>query len=530
MQLRRVLRATTKAAVAPLSSIWGAVSNVLARPLRGGGFFGLIREPYAGAWQQGVSVDSMGELTANGAVFACISRIATDIAKLRLRLVEQQDDGTWSEVRAPSPFWPVLRRPNRYQNRIQFFAYWLTSKLLFGNAYGLKVRDSRGVVFRIHPIDPRLVTPLVTPQGDVYYQLAASDLAGISSGVTIPASEIIHDRGVTLFHPLCGIPPLYACAIAATQGNRIQANSAKFFENMSRPSGMLTGPGTIEQETADRLKRDWEANYSGRNLGRLAVLGDGLKYEAMTIPPEQAQLVEQLGWTVEDIARAYAVPLYKISAGPMPTNNNVQALEQQYYSGCLQINIEAIELCFDEGLGLTEVEGKTLGVEFDLDGLLRMDTATQLEALAKGTGAGIMAPNEARRRINLPPVTGGEAPLLQQQNWSLAQLAKRDIIADKPSVAAPPNAPAAPDATAQRALDEMLRRMVESNESLHTSVTECVRHAQEAVQAAVAQPERVAEQVATALHKGAQDVGSQEVSAFAAILTKRIAAEEFADA
>jgi phage portal protein BeeE len=52
---------------------------------------------------------------------------------------------------------------------------------------------------------------------------------------------------ITFWHPLVGVTPIYACGAAATQGSRIQANSAKFFENMSRPSGQLTAPGEISE-------------------------------------------------------------------------------------------------------------------------------------------------------------------------------------------------------------------------------------------------------------------------------------------
>ena len=100
------------------------------------------------------------------------------------------------------------------------------------------------------------------------------------------------------------------------------------------------------------------------------------------------------------------MPGYKIGVGPMPTNNNVEALEQQYYSGCLQIFLEAMELCLDEGLGM----GPGMGTEFDLDGLLRMDSAAMYEALGKGVGAAILKPNEARKKLNLPPVAGGDTP------------------------------------------------------------------------------------------------------------------------
>jgi phage portal protein BeeE len=116
------------------------------QPIYGhGGWWSLIREPFAGAWQRNLEINTESVLTYS-AVFACITLIANDIAKLRLRLVKQDDNGIWQEVEANSPFWPVLRRPNRYSNRIQFIAQWITSKLVFGNTYVLKARDARGVV------------------------------------------------------------------------------------------------------------------------------------------------------------------------------------------------------------------------------------------------------------------------------------------------------------------------------------------------------------------------------------------------
>lgn len=421
------------------SRLKAAVSAVSVRD-----FFGQIRESFAGAWQRNIVVDNREQVLAFSAVYACVTRIANDIAKLRIKLVEQNDDGTWTEVQRNSPYLAVLKKPNHYQTRIQFLADWLLMKLLYGNTYVLKVRDSRGIVTSMYVLDSRRVRPAVAPDGSVFYQVSSDELAGLPTGVTVPADYIIHDRGPTLFHPLCGVSPIFACAASATQGNRIQANSAKFFENMSRPSGMLTGPGVINQETADRLKADWETNFGGNSIGRLAVLGDSLKYEPMTIPAEEAQLIEQLKWTVEDVARTFAMPLYKIGAGPVPVSNNVQALQQQYLSDCLQSYIESIELLLDEGLGLVNVTDRIYGTELDLDGLLRMDSSSLVEMLANGIKGAVFKPNEARGRLGLPGVKGGEQVYLQQQNFSLEALAKRDQAADPFGNASPPAPASAP--------------------------------------------------------------------------------------
>jgi HK97 family phage portal protein len=419
-------------------------------PIRPSGYMGSIHEPFAGGWQGGMTaVDPIGTLTTFGAVFACISRICDDVSKLEPELLTPGADDIPEHAPATSPYWRVLQTPNQFQNRIQFLSFWLACKLMFGNAYHIKEReDIRGIVRRLYPLDPRKVTPMVTPSGDVYYSLGGDDLARVPQGMVVPASEIIHDRGVTLWHPLVGISPLYASALSATQGLRIQRNSAQFFENMSRPSGMLTAPGVIDDVTAERLKREWESNYSRSNIGRLAVLGDGLEYEAMTMPAEASQLIQQLEWTAKDIAGSFHVPLYKIGVGPMPTNNNVEALDLQYYTGCLQVLIESIELCLTQGL---EVPANYF-VELSLDGLLRMDSGAQVEMLTKAAGGAFMTPDEARKRRRLPKVDGGGALYRQQQDHTLAALAKRDAGPDpfgKAAPAAAPN-PAAEQATGDK--------------------------------------------------------------------------------
>jgi HK97 family phage portal protein len=411
-------------------------------PVRSQSWLSVIRESFTGAWQRNVEVESTSNILTFSGVYACLTLIAGDIAKLRIKLVEMLDD-IWEEVDAQSPFIGVLRKPNAYQTRIQFFEQWVICKLIHGNTYVLKERDARGIVTAMYILDQQRVQTLVAESGDVYYRLSVDYLSGVMESVTVPASEIIHDRMNCLWHPLIGVPPLYACAASTTQGIRIQANSAKFFENMSRPSGQLTAPGAITDANAKRLKDDFEKNFSGSNIGRLLVTGDGLKYEPMAFPPEQAQMIEQLRFTVEDVARTFHVPLHKLGMG-QPTLNNIGALNQDYYTQTLQTHIEAIELLLDEGLGLINVPGKTLGTEFDLDGLLRMDPLSRADKNEKAIRAGYLAPNEARASENLPEVDGGETPYLQQQNYSLSALSKRDAQADPFGTAKPAVTPALP--------------------------------------------------------------------------------------
>ena len=387
----------------------------------GGGWWPLIvREPFSGAWQRNIELRPE-TILAYHAVYACITLISADIGKLAMRLM-LNEGGIWSET-SSAAFTPVLRKPNRYQNHIQFIENWIMSKLTRGNTYVLKERDSRGVVVALYVLDPQRVQPLVSSDGGVYYQLNTDALAGIpDQSVTVPASEIIHDRMNCLFHPLVGTSPLFACALAARQGLAIQNDSAAFFENGAQPGGILVAPGAISDETAKRLKDKWEENFSGTNRGRLAVLGDGLTYQPLTMSAVDAELIDQLKMTSEIVCSVFHVPGYMVGVGTAPTYNNIEALAQNYYSQCLQSLIESFELCMDEGLALPP----QYRTELDLDGLLRMDTNTMMTTLADGVKGGIVAPNEARGRLNMKPVKGGATPYMQQQNYSLAALDERD--------------------------------------------------------------------------------------------------------
>lgn len=403
----------------------------------GGGWFNVIRESFAGAWQRNVDVDAPQSLLAFPALYACVTGIANDIAKLGICLVQEMPSGVEEAVEDENnAVVKVLRRPNHYQNWIQFAAQWVISLLLYGNAYILKQRNISGAVERLYILDAQRVTPLVAESGDVLYRLKRDDLsqvAELADGTVVPASEMIHDRLNCLFHPLVGISPIYACSMPATMGNKIVGSSATFFANASRTSGVLTAPGEIKNDTALRLKAYWEENFRGVNTGRVAVLGDGLKFEAMSVPAVDAQLIEQLKWGAEAVAQAFHYPLYKLG-GALPSYNNVEALNQTYYTDCLQILVESIESCLDEGLEIP-VGFET---EMEVENLLRMDSFSRYERHNKAVAGGWLAPNEAREMENYAPVPGGEFPMMQQQNWNLGQLAARKTPVDAGAVAPPP--------------------------------------------------------------------------------------------
>jgi HK97 family phage portal protein len=402
----------------------------------GRGWWPIVRESFPGAFQRNVEI-KRDLVLSHHAVFACQTLIASDIAKLRIRLVQRDENGIWKEV--PNSSFRAFVKPNRYQTRLQFYESWVLSKLQHGNAYILLERTGQRVT-GMHVLDPTRVKPLVADNGDVYYDVNADQLAGMPQRLVIPARDIIHDRFNCLFHPLVGLSPIFAAGLAAMQGLAIQSDSTLFFQNGAQPGGVLTAPGEIADETAARLKEYWDTNFSGQNAGKIAVLGDGLKYEAMKAKATDSQVIEQLRWSAEIVCGVYHVPAFMVGVGPEPNYNNVQNLTLRYYSQCLQRLIEDIEALLDEAFGMNgDVgTGASLGTEFDLDDLLRMDTATQFDIAAKAKG--ILTLDEQRRRLNAGPVEGGDTIYLQQQDHSLAAIAARDEQLINPADPAPDTA------------------------------------------------------------------------------------------
>lgn len=429
-----------------------AVSPTDLAPTYGPGPWFPILESYSGAWQKGVVDQSHKNVFGFSPLFRCVTLIAGDGAKLGVRLVELVD-GIWRETSSPA-FSPVLRKPNRYQTWIQFVETWWLSKLIDGNTYVVKVRDSRGLVVALYVVDPRHVQTLVAPGAAVFYKIQADNLTTVDETIVVPASEIIHDRMNTLFHPLVGISPIMAASLSGALGVEIQRQSATFYKNGARPSALITGPHNIPNDVATRLKATFEEGYSGDNVGRVAVAGSGLDFKAMAMKAVDAQLVEHLKLSAEMVCHAFGVPLFKVGIGQLPANSNVAMLNQMYYQDCLQKHIEDFEWALDDGLSLPQ----NYGVELNVKNLLRMDPKTQMETLGIGVERRFVAINEARREIQLPPTPGGDRPWMQMQDMPLDlldQMQRQGGALDAPE----PEAPPAEDETTQ---DEEQTRMLDN--------------------------------------------------------------------
>jgi len=370
---------------------------------------------------------------------------------------------------------PVLRKPNNFQTEGQFREYWLLTKLIHGNAYILKRRDARQVVIDMYVLDPERVMPMVSDAGDVFYQLQTDALNTLPVGypaanLIVPASEIIHDRCMTMHHPLIGIPPVAAAHWPALKNMKIMRSATEFFANNAQPGGILTAPAGMTEDDAKKVQDYWSSNFTGSNAGRVAIVGADMKFTPFAMKSIDSQMVEQMRYSDEQICQPFGIPPFKVGIGTIPSGLGVDGVNQLYYQDALQTHIEHMENLLDDGLKISQ----PLGIELDLAPLLRMDEAKRAEVETKLVAGLVKTPDEARLRFNLAPTGGGDTLWGQQQQYPLGMLADRmswDPAMQTPAPAAAPASadaapPDAPMSDANKALLEQAQAIIATQKAI----------------------------------------------------------------
>jgi HK97 family phage portal protein len=408
----------------------------------------VISEPFAGAWQKNIE-EKQSDLITYPTLYACIYRIVSDIGKLPFCLRRRDASGVWMHAESAA-YDPVLRKPNDYQTAAQFREAWMLSKLVAGNTYILKRRDERSVVTALYVLDPQHVMPMVSEAGFVFYQLRTDALNSLpadypAENLVVPASEIIHDRCMPVYHPLVGVPPLAAAHWPALKNMKIMRSATEFFANNAQPGGLLTAPAGMSEDDAKAVQDYWSTNFSGGNAGRVAVVGADMKFTPFAMKSIDSQMVEQMRYSDEQICQPFGIPPFKVGIGSVPSGLGVDGVNQLYYADALQTHIEHMEALLDDGLRVS----RPLGIELDLEPLLRMDEAKRAEVETKLVQGKIKTPDEGRIRFNLASTGGGSTLWGQHQDYPLGVLEKRNDL--NPASAPAPAAMAQED---QAVVDE----------------------------------------------------------------------------
>lgn len=358
-----------------------------------------------------------GAVLAISAAWASLNLLVGTIASLPLMVYRDNGKGGREIARDHSLYRLLHESPNTEQTTLDFWEQMGLSLELRGNAYAQIQRIGEKVVAlaAIHP-DMMQVRRI---DGELAYLW--SDERGARR--QDDAREILHIRGFG-GSPLGGLSALSHARSAFAMAREINTAAQETFVNGLRPSGLLTFDKTLTPEKRAELEKLLVDKFQGAmNAGRPMLLEAGGRWEQLTFKPDEAQMLESRAFSVEEIARIFGVPPHMIGHTAKATSWGT-GLEQQvlgFQKFSLRRRLKRIELALMKQLLTPADRAAGIVIEFNVEGLLRGDSAARAKFYQLMLASGVMTINEVRALENLPPVDGGGVPRIQMQNVPITE-------------------------------------------------------------------------------------------------------------
>ena len=341
-------------------------------------------------------------------VYACVRLLAESVAQLPLHLYRvSEPDG--QEKATDHPLYKILyREPNPEMTSFSFWEAIMTHLLLWGNGYAQIVRDGKNGILGLYPLLPENVEIDRTDSGELYYIYHAytDEVPGEKNkDIIFKREEILHIPGLS-FNGLVGFSPIAMMKNALGTTMAVEKYGSAFFRNGAQPSGVLEHPGVLKDP--QKVRDNWSQVYGGpNNAHKVALLEEGMTYKPISLPPEDSQFLSTREFGVEEICRIFRVPPHMVQDLKRATFSNIEHQAIDYVVHTLDPWLVRIEKAIVKDL-LLEDEKDTYFPKFNVDGLLRGDYKSRMDGYSVGISTGIISPNEARRKENMPPLPEDE--------------------------------------------------------------------------------------------------------------------------
>jgi len=357
---------------------------------------------------------TVSEQTAmmNSAVFACQRAIAESLAILPRDIYRRKARDSRAEV-DDHPSLKVLKtQVNPLQTAYKFFETVQHHVLSYGNGYAeLQFERGTGRVVAMWPLPPTKVRPEVVEVKDSLDIVYHVSLSG-GSQVTLPKERVLHVSGLG-FNGLIGYPVIQYMVNAIGLGQAVEEYGSKFFGQGADIAGYVSVPDTFTEEQIINLRKHNEIRNAGLdNAHRWKYLYESAKFVQSGATPEQAQMLDLRRFQVQDIARWYRIPLHKIQElSHRPSHNNLEQLNVEFVNDTLMPWITNWEQELERKVFI-DPEDEGAYVKFNANALMRGDAQTRALFYRTMVMSGIMTRNEARALEDLPPIPGGDEPML----------------------------------------------------------------------------------------------------------------------
>lgn len=350
-----------------------------------------------------VRVDENTQLSISAA-FSAIRLIAETVGTLPLHLYRKTPKGRERATRDPR-YALVHDQPNEYMTAVEWKEAMAVSLASMGQSYNFVSRmESSGRVISIQPVHKSRVRPEVADDGSVAYYLSKK----IGQPVKLARRDICPIRGFGGVGDLEGYAPhqLHSNSMALTVA--IEKYGAEFFGGGSRPSGVLTTEKEFKSAQRDEIREGFQKYLAESWLsGRLPLLENGTKYQAVTTPNNEAQFIETRKLQIAEIARIYRVPLHMLMEMDKASYSNTEQANKHFLDYTLLSYLHRIEAGLNSSL-LTNAEKGDHYFQFDVRGLLRGDSTQRAAYYVAMRNAGAITQNEIRGLEDMERIDGAD--------------------------------------------------------------------------------------------------------------------------
>lgn len=346
------------------------------------------------------------------AVWACINLIANHVKTLPCNIYGP--DGTTPN--SESPLYELLHdMPNLDDTAADFWGMCAVCLGLDGNFFAEKKMNGSKLTALV-PLHPLAVDVKRDERNNRYYEVTERYTENGKKGGKrrINEDRMLHVRGIVL--PGCdrGLSPIEFARNTIGNGLAGERSSGSVYKKGLISTVFLSSDQTLKTEQRTQIGETLKSFFGAANAGGVAVLEAGLTPHQISINPKDAQLLEARQYSVEQICRIFGVPPVMIghaANGTTTWGSGIEQLILQFTKTCLTPMLRQIESAIFRDL-LDAKSRKTTVVKFNMEGLLRGDSAARAEFLSKMVTNGIYTPDEARAYENKAPVAGGDKSIV----------------------------------------------------------------------------------------------------------------------
>jgi HK97 family phage portal protein len=365
------------------------------------------------------------------AVYACVRILAETLAALPLQMYCYTATG--KERVYNHPLYHLLHdEPNPEMTSFIFRETLMSHLLIWGNAYAQIIRDRLGRVQGLYPLRPDKISVCRDSQGKIFYLYTKTSDENPNirpyGQVALQKEEVLHIPGLG-FDGLVGYSPIAMARNAVGMTMACEEYGASFFANGASPSGVLEHPGVLKDPS--KVRDSWNAVYQGSgNAHKVAVLEEGMKYQQIGIPPEEAQFLETRKFQLDEIARLYRIPPHMIGDLEKSSFNNIEQQSMEFVKYTLDPWVIRWEQAMQKALFLPE-EKKQYFLKFNVNGLMRGDYESRMTGYSIGRQNGWLSANDIREMEDMNPVPDEEGGNLYLVNGSMTKLKDAGAFAQK---------------------------------------------------------------------------------------------------